>query len=323
MSSSLKGWLIAKKSKKEIEQDKKKAIEQQRQKRFRGKSMPKKKPKFSYASDSSGEFIVDDDDEVEIVESEDEAFDSNLEDEDEEDDEEDIILHDEEDSDDGIEHDVAERKPAASSRSSRAAARGGTRNDALSIDSDSDDDDEGESFLPTANIRRSAPSKLLQENAEAAKNRFNPSLEASMANAEKKRRQKSGDSSLMQLKAPALKKTKTAASTTARSSIVAKRENKGDDDEELTSPLYTPNKPMNRSKNRPERHYEEVFSSDEENTINHSTTNGQKPHVSSSSETSRYFGAQKYQKRRNVLDDSDSDSDDEPLKAKYILEKLS
>ena len=329
MSSTLKGWLSSNKSKQEIERDKKKAVAAKREKNrksissFRGKSTRPKKKKSSYAEDSDDDvddFIVDDDEEVEIVESEDEAFDSNLEDEDDDDDEEDLVLHDDEDSDDGIDHDTPDRKPAASSRSGRAAARGGTRKDALSIDSDSDDDDEGDSFLPTANLRPSAPSKLLQQKAAAAKNRFNPSLEASMATAEKKKRQKSGESSLMQLKAPALKKLKTAPVTQSKSSIVAKRENRGEDDEELTSPMYTPNKPMNRGKCMPERNYEEVFSSDEENTINHSTTNGKKPRVSDDGDTSRYFGVQKHQKRPIVLDDSDSDSDidDAPKKAQFI-----
>ena len=324
MSSKLDGWLVAKKNPKEIARDRKKALEKKRQmnnknqKSFRGKSSrPKKKPSYEEDSDFSGDddnFIVDDDEDVEIIESEDEAFDSNLEDEEEEDEEE-MILHDDDDEDDGIEHDTKESRHFASSRSSRASARGGTKTDALLIDSDSDSDDE-ESFLPTGNVRRSAPSKLLQRNAEVAKNTRIPSLEASMPNAEKKKRKKSIESSLMQLKKPALKKSKTKS----KSSIVAKRESLGDDDEEVTSPHYTPKKPMHGGKSvnpKPENSYQEVFSSDEENTINHSITNSKKPRVPLNGETSRFFGGKN--KKAIVLHGSDSDSSDDNklLKSKF------
>ena len=342
--SSLDIWVNAKKTPEEIEEAKIQAKEMQRKKKnmnrkppskksFRGESIRSRKT-ASYKDDSdySGEddkFIVDDDDDEveEILESEDDDFDENLEDEEEDDDE--ISLHDDEESDDGIEHDIKESKPVASSRSSRAAARkihGGTKTDALSVDSDSDDDDdddddEGESFLPSRDHRPSMPSRLLQQKTETAKKRHNPSLKASLANAEKKKRKTSGGSSLMLLNAPALKKGKP------NSSIGAKRENPNDDDEEVTSPCYTPKKPKNLGKSiNPEEEYENILSSDEENTINHSISNAKKSRVASVGETSRFFGATKESKSKSkmiLLDDSDSDSSDfdEPKKSRFNIKK--
>ncbi len=331
--SSLDVWLKAKKTPEEIEEAKIQAKELQQKKKnmnrkppskknFRGKNMRSRKA-ASYKDDSdySGEddnFIVDEDEIEEILESEDEDFDENLEDEEEDDDE--ISLHDDEESDDGIEHDIKESKPVALSRSSRAAARkihGGSKTDALSVDSDSDDDDdEGESFLPSRDHRPSMPSRLLQQKTEVAKKRHNPSLKASLANAEKKKRKTSGESSLMLLNAPALKKGKP------NSSIVAKRENPNDDDEEVTSPCYTPKKPKNLGKSiNPEEEYQDILSSDEENTINHSISNGKKSRVASVGETSRFFGATKESNSKTILlDDSDSDFD-EPKKSRFNIKK--
>ncbi len=330
--NNLDGWL-----KKRTAEDVARANEDRRKERNRirkatskkcikGKSSTAKK-RSSYNDDSdylseNDGFIVNDDYDEEnagIQDSEDEDFDENLEDEDEEDEEE-MILHDDEESDDGVEHDIEETKPVSSSRRSRAAARnnqGRSKTDALSVDSDSeDDDDEEESFLPSRNHRPSVPSNLLKQKTEAAKRRHNPSLTSTLANAESKKRKTSGDSSLMLIKAPALKRSKPKPS----SSIVAKRENPNDDDEELTSPFYTPKKLKNVGKgNNLEGDYDNILSSEEENTINHSTTNGKKSRVASVGENSKYFGNTKQQKPKAIVlySDSDSSDDDKPQKSRF------
>ena len=375
--STLNGWLTTKKSPAEIARDKKKAAEIKRKKNSKAaSSRPKSsrgRKKSSYAEDSdfSGgveddeedNFIVDDDnDDLEVEESEDEVFDSELEDEDEEDEDEEIVLHDDEDSEDGIDRSPEKLNPVVStSRSSRVAARkprGGKPtvlpidDDSDSDDSDDDDDSDMDSFLPTSgsSLRKSAPSKLLKRNAEAAKKRFNPSLEASrssvMMNGEKKKRK-----TLNRLKTPALKKLKTKSNANATNNKQRNNlddsDDDDDDDEELTSPCYTPNKPKQQSNGngningndnsdfRPHvQDYKEIFTSDEENenNINFSTQNkNKKPSKGPSSavdQQSRYFEGQ--QKKPNnpppknmiVLDDSDGDSDssdddEEPNKPQF------
>ena len=353
--NTLTGWLKAKKTPQEIARDKKRATEQkmrrnQQNKKFsrkqlqsarvgsggNGKKMigrgKKKKPSYKddsdedFEEDEDDDFIVDDDeDELEIEESEDEVFDSELEDED---DEEDIVLDDDDDSEDGIEAENHAEVNAVtlSSRSSRAAARTTTKSRNLPsvVDSNSEDsDDDGDSFLPTdVSLRRSAPSKLLQKNASAAKRRFNPGLSTTLAGlAAKKQKQPSG-SSLMQLQKPALKKPplkklkQPKTLMQPKSSILAKRKQL-DDEEELTSPLYTPNRGSNgKVKSNPEMRYEEIFSSDEENTVNFSTSNNTKPKRPLAGEKSRYFERQPVdpklrQRKTIVLDDSDSDISDD------------
>jgi len=292
----------------------------------------KKKPSYrdesdeDFEEDEDDDFIVDDDDdELEIEESEDEVFDSDLE---EEEDEEDIVLEEDEDSEDGIgtEHHDEVNPVMVSSRSGRAAARTNTksRNVPSVVDSDSDDsDDDLDSFLPTGgSLRRSAPSKLLQKKASAAKRRFNPGLATSLESLQAKKRKISSGSSLMQLKQPALKKPalkklkQPKPQTKPKSSILAKRKQL-DDEEELTSASHTPNRTNNgKIKSNDEMGYKEIFSSDEENTINISTSNSTKSKGPLSAEKSRYFKGQhddpKVRQRKTVvLDDSDSDTSDD------------
>jgi len=311
---TMTGWLSSSKSESQIAKDRATALEQRRNnnrkplssrgnaKKTGGGKPKSRKGKSSYKEDSdfSGDddsWIVNDDEVVSIEESEEEFDDADLEDEEEED--EDLVLHDDEDSDDGIDTNREELKPQKKLQS-------------IDVDSDdSDDSDMQDSFLPKANARKSTPSKLLQQKAKAAKTRFNPTLESSMIHNMKKKRMKSCDSSLM---APALKKSKPQGKS--KSSIVAKRENP-EDDEELTSPCHTPKQTSNRiktNKPRSEEDYEEVFSSDEENKINGSTSKNNRPKLASSGDKSNYFNSEHPKpntKQTNPIVLHDSDDDDE------------
>ena len=305
MSSS--DWFSTKKRGKDDQQiakDARQALEEKKQKRNKknpttakmnsdaaatAKSRRRKKISYDDDHDSDDEFIVDDEDEEELVEESEGSFNSEMEedDDDDDDDEEDIVLHDddEEDHSDNNDVEVIDTTTTTSSRRGRAARRGKTesgKNDVLSIDSSSsDDDDNEESFLLPGKVRRSAPSKLLKKNANAAKSRCNPSLKSTATvsmNADKKKRKKSADS-LMRLKPPALKKSKLPICTTP-----------------------------NRSKSKDNKQLEEVFSSDEENNKNLSTSN--KPRATGTDGKSKYF-QQKTQETTVLDNEGDSGSDDE------------
>jgi hypothetical protein len=324
MSSS--DWFSTKKRGKDDQQiakDAQQALEEKKQKRNKknptiakmkgsasgavatAKSRRRKKISYDDDDDSDDEFIVDDEDEEELLEESEGSFNSEMEEDDDDDDEEDIVLHDddEEDHSDNNDVEVIDTTTTTFSRRGRAARRGKTesgKNDVLSIDSSSsDDDDNEESFLLPGKVRRSAPSKLLKKNASAAKSRFNPSLEATATasmNADKKKRKKSADS-LMQLKPPALKKSKLPIANKYDKC----EDNDDDDDGELTSPCSTPH----RTNSKDNTQFEEVFSSDEENNKNLSTSN--KPPAAGTDGKSKYF--QKKTQETIVLDNEDSGSD--------------
>mmetsp|Transcript_27842 Transcript_27842/g.31267 ORF Transcript_27842/g.31267 Transcript_27842/m.31267 type:complete len:1081 (-) Transcript_27842:1872-5114(-) len=237
----------------------------------------------SYDDDDYSEegFIVHDDDEEDFIEESEGSFDSGIDDDDSDDDD-DVVLHDDDDSDDSVAEVI---DITTSSRNSRAS---------LSIASSSSDS-ERESFLPPGVARHSTPSKLLKKNSNAANRRFNASLEASSSmNADKKKRKKSVDS-LMQLKPPALKKSK-------RPIALGDKCESNEDDEELISPCSNGN---NRFNSKDNINFEEVFSSDEESNKNVITSNNPR----ATGTDGRKYVQQKTQETF-VLDVEDSDDEE-------------
>ena len=326
---TLDGWLSTKKSDKEVVRSSKLAKETRKKKQqpsgrtvkgtgkkavgSNGKTTNTRgrKRDDSYDEDDEDEdhdFIDNEDDVDESSESEEEAFNSDIE-EDEDEDEELLIQDDEsDDNDSGNEVEVEVTRTTNSSRSSRAATRNprhrGEQNKVLDVDSDIDSDSEGDSLLPARKIRPSAPSKLLKSNANAAKKRFNLSLEAhsaSVINRSKKKMKKSAEP-LMRLTPPAVKKAM------AKSKYGDLNE---DDDEELTSPLFTPKKLKIRNKPKSKLDYDEIFSSDEENNKSLSKNNKTINRKNPAGDKSRYFQKQKSRfQNTTTLDDSDTDESD-------------
>jgi len=351
---TLDGWLSTKKSDKEVARSSKFAKETRKKKhqpsgravKGTGKkavgrngkttSTRGRKRNDSYDEDGDDEdhdFIDDEDDqdEDESSESEEEAFNSEIEEDVDEDEE--LLIHDDEsdDNDSGNDVEVEVTRTASSSRSSRAATRNPRRrleqNDAFHVDSDADSDDvdvdsdsdsEGDSLLPARKIRPSAPSKLLKSNANAAKRRFNPSLEAHSASViiRSKKKMKRSAEPLMRFEPPAMKKVM------AKSKYGNSNDDDDDDDEELTSPLFTPKRMSIRSKPKSKLEYEEIFSSDEENNKRLRIDNKNINRKNQAGEKSRYFQKQKSRFRDTITlddsentDDSDNDNDDKKTKS--------
>ena len=225
MSTVGSGWLSTKKRGKDdvqIAQDSR--LAQERKKRKRNNRNPsigiittKKKgggrKKRSYGDDDDYEedccddnFIVDDEEDDELIEDSEVSYDSKIDQDDDDDDEDSIVLHDDDSSDSDIEVTNVVHT-TKSSRSSRVSCRGKIKNDERkdteSVDTlSSDESNEEDSFLPQADARRSAPSKLLKRNSDVAKKQSNSTLNSNLLmNAKKKKEKKTADS-LMRLKPP-------------------------------------------------------------------------------------------------------------------------
>lgn len=285
MSSSrtVDGWVTKTKSKEQIARDAQKA------KNARKARKPKQTKPVDEGDYEEEDFVVDDESYVSVDDSDDDAFDSNLEDEDEEEDHE-LVLHDDDDDDDESDTGIDREVLPTSKRRGASSVR--TINKDGDASSSSDDDEEGDSFLPTGKPRPSAPSRLLKAKADAAMNGIRrPSLTKTLS---KTKKRTSTVDSLALLKYPPATKKHKATNPSFRLNKDT------DDDEELTSPMYTPNKATKsrpQQRQQPNKHYKEVFSSDEENE---SKSCNRKPN----DDASRYFDKQK-----TIVLDDDSDND--------------